>query len=210
MCASRASPQAIGPARRRGERRDISPVAVPGGRLSRVRPQADGGWFNWGLMSIHGPGRMGEGPNSRPRRFLLAMCGVGGYADFRFPGGEQPPVAKPRRPHRAVEPPQIWGPLGAYGDLWGPMGAFGDLWGPMGAYGDLWGHMGTYGDLWGLVGTYAGLWRPMGVYADQWGPMGTYGGLWGPLGAYGGHWDLWGPMGTFGGLWGPMGAYGAL
>ena len=101
----------LAPRRRRGERRDISPVAAPGGWLSRVRPQAGGGWFNWGLMSIHGPGRMGEGPNSRPRRFLLAVCGGGGYADFRFLGGEQPPVAKPRRPHRAGEPPQErrWG-----------------------------------------------------------------------------------------------------
>ena len=68
----------LAPRRRRGERRDISPVAAPGGWLSRVRPQAGGGWFNWALMSIHGPGRMGEGPNSRPRRFLLAVCGGGG------------------------------------------------------------------------------------------------------------------------------------
>ena len=42
---------------------------------------------------------MGEGPNSRPRRFLLS--GGGGFADFCLLGGEQSPMAKPRRPHRA-------------------------------------------------------------------------------------------------------------
>ena len=36
--------------------------------------------FLTGLMSVHGPGRMGEGPNSRPRRFLLAVPGGGGGA----------------------------------------------------------------------------------------------------------------------------------
>ena len=74
----------LAPRRRRGERRDISPVAAPGGWLSRVRPQAGGGWLNWGLMSIHGPGRMGEGPNSRPRRFLLAVLWGGGTRIFVF------------------------------------------------------------------------------------------------------------------------------
>ena len=36
--------------------------------------------FLTGLMSVHGPGRMGEGPNSRPRRFLLAVPGGEGGA----------------------------------------------------------------------------------------------------------------------------------
>ena len=38
--------------------------------------------FLTGLMSVHGPGRMGEGPNSRPRRFLLAVPGGGGACGF--------------------------------------------------------------------------------------------------------------------------------
>ena len=53
--------------------------------------------FLTGLMSVHGPGRMGEGPNSRPRRFLLAVPGGGGmrfrvfweasYLPWQNPGG---------------------------------------------------------------------------------------------------------------------------
>ena len=53
--------------------------------LCCVRPQASGGYFNVGLMSIHGPGRMGEGPNSRPRRFLQAVWG-GGVRGVSFSG----------------------------------------------------------------------------------------------------------------------------
>ena len=84
VCAAGPQHRLLAPPRRRGERRDISPLAAPGGWLSRVRPQAGGGWFNWGLMSIHGPGRMGEGPNSRPRRFFLAVCVGGGTRIFVF------------------------------------------------------------------------------------------------------------------------------
>ena len=58
-------------------------------------------------MLIHGPGRMGEGPNSRPRRFLTAVGGGGGFAVFRVLGGELPPTAKPRRPLRSGEPPLV-------------------------------------------------------------------------------------------------------
>ena len=105
VCA-RASPQVFGPA--------LSGGGAPGGRSGWFPPglaqlcMATGQQrlFLTGLMSVHGPGRMGEGPNSRPRRFLLAVPGGGGgHAVSCVLGGELPPMAKPRRPLRAGEPP---------------------------------------------------------------------------------------------------------
>ena len=82
VCA-RASPQVFGPA--------LSGGGAPGGRSGWFPPglaqlcMATGQQrlFLTGLMSVHGPGRMGEGPNSRPRRFLLAVPGGGGGMRFR-------------------------------------------------------------------------------------------------------------------------------
>ena len=82
VCA-RASTQAFGPA--------LSGGGAPGGRSGWFPPglaqlcMATGQQrlFPTGLMSVHGPGRMGEGPSSRPRRFLLAIPGGGGGMQFR-------------------------------------------------------------------------------------------------------------------------------
>ena len=57
-------------------------------------------------MLIHGPRRMGEGPNSRPRRFLLVFWGGwGGFADFRYLGRSAVSHGKTQRPPLAGEPP---------------------------------------------------------------------------------------------------------
>ena len=80
---ARASPQAVGLALTRG--------GAPGGRSGWFPPglarlcmtTGQRRLFLTGLMSIHGPGRMGEGPNSRARRFLLAVpWGGGGVCGF--------------------------------------------------------------------------------------------------------------------------------
>ena len=50
-------------------------------------------------MSLHGPGRIGEGPNVCPRRFLLGVWGGGGSRNFVVKGGELGPKAKPSGLH---------------------------------------------------------------------------------------------------------------
>ena len=73
----------------------------------------EGGALDWpteavfnGAMSVHGPGRTGMGPNSRPRWFLVVLGGGGGlWCCFVGTGGvprkvRRPHVVKPSAPLR--------------------------------------------------------------------------------------------------------------
>ena len=59
-----------------------------------------------GSCQFMAQGAWGRVPTLAPGGSCWLCVAGGGYADFRFLGGEQPPVAKSKRPHRAVEPPQ--------------------------------------------------------------------------------------------------------
>ena len=85
-CARGPHHRLLAPRCRGGARRGAVQAGSPRGWLSCAWPQASRGCFPRGLQSVHGPGRMGEGPNSRPRRFLLAVPGGGGACCFECSG----------------------------------------------------------------------------------------------------------------------------
>ena len=159
VCA-RASPQAFGPA--------LSGGGAPGGRSGWFPPglaqlcMATGQQrlFPTGLMSVHGSGRMGEGPNSRPRRLLLAVPGGGGACGFECSGRRATSHGKTQAASSR------WGTSAGLGVgvLYGRWGEGGWTWGGGGARG---GDRGSGSDGSGVSGGRGGTWGS-GSCASGW------------------------------------------
>ena len=107
VCAE-ASPQAVGLALTGGARRGAAQAGSPeGGSVVHGHRPAEA--FSNGAHVDSWPRAHGGGSQLSPPE-VLAGCpgGGGGYAVSGVLGGELPPMAKPRRPLRAGEPP-LWG-----------------------------------------------------------------------------------------------------